>query len=178
MLAAAEKSRCSSELLTLSVYGAKITIMPEWVKKLFLMAILIAVIVGSFWVSFLLGKQMLLPTKSLPPKLVPLQATSEVSRPILSDISIEVESKVPVAAVAAVKPAVKEVQAVKKAEVTDKYNVQVGAFKSYSNAQNQAEALKKKGFSASVSKYGSLYRVLAKGSVTSIKAAGFDAVVR
>ena len=168
----------------------------DWLKKFFLIILLIAVIVGSFWVSFLIGKRMLLPAKKLPESLTPPQINSIVAEPVISDtsldISIEVETSIPKnkpivipESKVEIKKIVKPV--VKKVYTSGTYKVQVGAFGKYSNAKGQVSNLKKKGYNASISKYGKLWRVLA-GSfssqssanklVTKLKASGFDAVTR
>ncbi len=160
------------------------------VKKFFLILVLLVVIAGSFWLSFVLGKKMLVPTKTLPPKLIPSQiefVTSE-SQP---KISIEVETSIPKnTKTKVVKEKPKVVATKPKTKVVARvgpYKVQAGAFGIYNNAKTQSANLKKKGFNASIVKSGKYWLVYAgsffsKSSannlVASLKAKGFEAVVR
>lgn len=156
----------------------------DLIKKLFLVLVLLAVIAGSFWLSFVLGKKMLVPTKTLPPKLMPaiVEPTIPESAP---KITIEVETSIPKEIETEVVKKEPKVSVV--VQRTGPYKVQAGAFGIYNNAKSLSASLKQKGFNASIIKSGKYWLVYAgsffsKSSannlVTSLKASGFEAVVR
>ncbi|OGC05118.1 hypothetical protein A2276_04155 [candidate division WOR-1 bacterium RIFOXYA12_FULL_43_27] len=149
--------------------------MSEWLRKILMVIVLIAVIAGSFWISFMVGKQLLMPTKKLPSNLIPPQLKTEATA---SDISIEVETDIlATPEVSKIVPAPVKTP-VKAKVVKPTVLLQVGVFSNHQNATKQAAELKAKGFSASVTKYGKYYRVTAANTtVSALKAAGFEAVV-
>ncbi|NQU18152.1 MAG: SPOR domain-containing protein [Candidatus Saganbacteria bacterium] len=160
-------------------------------KKLLLIVFLIAIIGGSFWVSFLVGKQMLVPSNKLPSKLIPPQIKTDLVPSLSSGLSIEVTTsssgKVSVSKPVKTKTVSTKIKPKIKQTKSGQYKVQAGVFKSYSNSKKQIANLKRKGFNAYSSKYGKYWYVYA-GSynsrssanklAASIKSAGFDAVVR
>ena len=60
----------------------------RWLRNLALVVALIAVIVLSFWISFLIGKKMLVPVKKLPTQYL---ITDEARLELPPEISLEVE---------------------------------------------------------------------------------------
>lgn len=66
--------------------------MPNWLKNLVLTFLLMVVIAGSFWVSYLIGKQILIPAKPLPVKTDLFKSSPDMSETKESGISIEVET--------------------------------------------------------------------------------------
>ena len=163
--------------------------MPGWLKNILLIIILVGVIILSFWISFLVGKQMLVPVKKLPTGFT-VTGEATLPPPLTPDkISIEVVTEgitVPLKEVEPSPPPPPKV-AKKKAPPSGKFCVQTGVFSSYTNAQNLRKKLSGKGFSAKVLKYGKYYRVIAgenislseaKGMAARLRASGFEAIVR
>ena len=153
---------------------------------------------GSFSVSFMIGKRILVPTKKIPTRSFLAEKELEKS-PFSEAISIEVETtaremeklaskylaeeniEVP----APKKPVVKK--SVKGVASYGKYYVQVGAYSYQSNALNFKKELESKDFSASLVKKGKYYRVYAgsfstmsqaKAQVAKLKSAGYESFVR
>ncbi len=161
----------------------------NWLRNLLLIVVLIAIIVLSFWISFMIGKRMLTPVKKLPTSYM----LTEESRSILPpEITLEVEGltfettpfetrhkaekKAPEKKTIVEKRSVKKHAMIgrttaKKTRIaepqknivptaaTGKYAVQVGAFSHRSNAQKLAGDLSAKGYANDVRRIGKLYRV-------------------
>ncbi|HTY12702.1 MAG TPA: SPOR domain-containing protein [Candidatus Omnitrophota bacterium] len=158
----------------------------NWLRNLLLIVVLIAIIILSFWISFMIGRRMLSPAKKLPTAYL---LTEEAKSVLPPEITLEVEGltfeTAPAErshkAVKTVKPAPAKVAAAPKkvgkkrpvshkavsaapvktpaVSASGKYAVQAGAFSRQSNAQALEKELKAKGFSASVRKVGKLFRV-------------------
>ena len=174
----------------------------KFLKNLFLFILLVVVIVGSFSISFVIGKRILVPTKKIPTRS--FLAEKELAKgPLSEEISIEVETTAremdklaskylaeekieeKIEVPAPKKPAVKK--SVKGATSFGEYYVQVGAYSYHSNALNFKKELEGKGFPASVFKKGKYYRVYAgsfstmsqaKAQVSKLKSAGYESFVR
>ena len=153
---------------------------------------------GSFSVSFMIGKRILVPTKKIPTKSFLIEKELEKS-PLSEEISIEVETTAremdklaskylaeekieeKIEVPAPKEPVVKESN--KRVTSFGEYYVQVGAYSYHSNALNFKKELEGKGFSASVVKKGKYYRVYAgsfstmsqaKAQVAKLKSAGYE----
>ena len=179
--------------------------MQRWVRNIALVVGLVVIIVLSFWLSFMIGKQMLVPTKKLPTQyliteeakpVLPPEVTLEVQGITLESITLEavptIENK-PVEEKIILRPIPPKKQ--KAAVVIEKpvkaisgeYTVQLGAFSHYKNAQTLLKELKSKGFDAEVKSSGRLYKVQsgsfddmseARAYLSRITAAGFECVIR
>ena len=166
--------------------------------------ILVVVIVLSFWISFLIGKKMLIPVKKIPTQYL----LTEEARPLIPpEITLEVEGltfeavpqheKKSVEKKTILRPitfkktvekkkiAEKKYAAVKVA--TGAYTVQLGAFSQYKNAQAVSKKLTEIGYAADIKSSGRLYRVCsgsfddlaeARSYLNKITAAGFEGIVR
>ena len=147
-------------------------------KNIFLVVILVAVIVGSFWISFNLGKSFLMPvTKEI--KTVD-QMTSEADAIIkkIGPVTFEVETGEDSSPVNVNLPAIADLQAdeiktkevdfmtpkieskIKKVKKTPvdravcAYKVQTGIFSVSNNAEALKTKLQKAGFEPVIEKYG------------------------
>jgi cell division septation protein DedD len=163
--------------------------MPNWLKNILLSIMLLGVIVLSFWISFLIGKQMLIPVKKIPTGYL-ITGEATLPPPLSPEkISLEVETvkTAPLSESKTTKPAYTKTT-VKKAEPTEEiYYIQSGLFSSKANAQKLVSDLKAKGYEASFKKAGKFYKVTAgegltlseaKSQAAQIKASGFEAIVR
>lgn len=172
-------------------------------KNLFLIIILVGVIILSFWISFNLGKNMLMPvTKKIPTAdLLTMEAdvmekigkiTFEVESLTMEGVQKEASEKtVKKQAPAYMMPKIAEPKrrhatAAQKAKaVVCAYKVQCGIFASSKNSDALSLKLKKKGFDPIVEKYGKYHRVYvcasgasdAKNIAKRLRAKGFEAVV-
>jgi len=180
----------------------------RWLRNLALVVALIAVIVLSFWISFLIGKKMLVPVKKLPTQYL---ITDEARLELPPEISLEVEgltfeSGVFVAKKPAqqkkVVPVIKKTferkalkkQVYKKTEgikiepaIKGEYTVQVGSFSRRVNAQALISQLKKKGFAGQIIVSGKWYRVCsgsfkdsaqARSHMNKLSVSGFEGIIR
>lgn len=161
----------------------------KFLKNLFLFFLLMAIIAGSFWVSFLVGKRILVPTKKVPTKSFVVEK-EDAKSPFADEISIEVETtakevnelaskylkdeeafkpeieeKPPLNTPAVKQPAAKPVGQTQTME-NDKYYVQVGAFSKNDNAERMKRELEGKGYSALIKKIGNYWRVYVGGFAT------------
>lgn len=117
---------------------------PGSIKNIVLLLVLALVVVGSFWISFKLGEKILMPVKKQP------------------DFKIKVAIPKPPASIAGMQKTEGETSETAK-KPTEKlnwapvcatrktsglYKVQVGAFKSKSNAQKLLRTLKARGINA------------------------------
>lgn len=164
-----------------------------WVKNLFIFLALLAIVVGSFWLSFQLGKKILVPVRKPrievpipepPPSLKTLEKLQQA-------ITKEVEEKtVKVQKERVFLPPLKEVK--KKTEIQSVcpgkkyYKVQAGWLKSKDRAIGLSEKLKSKGFEVFVKKIYGGWRVQvgafkskakAEDLQKKLKREGFDAVI-
>ncbi len=155
-----------------------------WLKNAVLVIVLIAVIILSFWVSFMIGKRMISPVKKIPTSKTMVQGGSHAILP--PEINLEVQGitfeaaektgavknkaaeKLPVT-ISEKKPEkekVPEKAIAKKVEagktekrITGGYVVQVGAFSRKQNAESLVAELNQKGFEASIVRSRKLYKV-------------------
>jgi N-acetylmuramoyl-L-alanine amidase len=130
----------------------------EFVKNIFVGLLLIGIVIGSFWVSFLIGKRVLVPVKPL--------ATAELL-PIEESIPFEEEIEFPVVLATPEESFVSEVPSKKvepKPEPLEKiryYKVQAGLFETKTEAQALVRELKEKGFTSFIREVDSASRVQA-----------------
>ena len=134
-------------------------------KSLLFAFVLVFLVIGSFWVSFLIGKRILVPSKSLPKveivenEVVPVPAAPKISAPAPKAEVIEypnlnagVEVKKPAAVVK--KKIIVPVAAEKKETVPDRplaaedayYKVEAGLFTSKAGAIEKMKELEEQGF--------------------------------
>ena len=126
----------------------------SWFRGLLTAVLLILLVIGSFWLSFFLGKKLLVPIKPLPeaptlPKeemVTPEAITAEAPVFIHERKTIEIPLTKPEE-----KPKPKAV-AVPAAGTF--YKVQAGAFKNKENALNLSEKLQSEGFETFVGQKG------------------------
>ena len=129
-----------------------------WLKNIFVALLLVGIVVGSFWISFLIGKRVLTPVKPLrSEKVMPVP---ESTAPIVEEeVVIEEEAVVP-------KPEPKpepmpepkpvpKTAPVKEPSVTKYYKVRVGSFTTSAAAYNTEKQLKNAGFPTFVRKIDS-----------------------
>jgi SPOR domain len=169
------------------------------VKNLLALVILVVVILGSFWISFNLGKTLLLPAKrsatekidvSIPEppasiahlqKLDELMGQTKEAKAQTGTLTVVEQTTTTTRARQAAKSVVGYTSASGRY-----YKVQAGYFKELSNALNLSKQLKANGFETFVRKINDGYRVQAGAFHSkkwaqqlqrSLKAKGFDSVL-
>lgn len=161
--------------------------MPGWLKNIFLIILLIAVVIGSFWISFMMGKQILVPVKKLPgTELVTGEATLPpplTPAKLKFEIQGEKKAKPKTTRTLRLRPAS---CAPKRVERGGDYFVQVGVFAIKDNADKVISVLTEKGIAAR--QIVGKYHVVIAGSDLSLKSArqleekikslGLEAVIR
>ena len=153
-------------------------------KNLLILLFLIIVIIGSFWLSFQLGKRILSSDRQSTEDMVemiipePPEAIKDMQR----EVSVSVEEIFPEAKI--IETAPKTV--VPKIVYGKYYKVQAGYFVVKNNALNQAKSLRDKGFETFVKKVGKGWRVQvgafrakvrAKNLQSSLKSQGFESAL-
>jgi len=136
----------------------------DFIKNVFLGLLLVGIVIGSFWVSFLIGKKVLVPpVKNLPTMEIPApkaisQADIEKAEPVKEEPVMEKEiTAAPVKA-----PVVKKkpiTVTLKQAKPGQLYKVTMGSYKTMSDAQKVTASLKHNGFVSFIKKVGVYYRV-------------------
>jgi len=169
----------------------------DFIKNIFVGLLLVGIVVGSFWISFLIGKKVLVPPiRNLPTFEIPApkaiskadieKATPVNEEPVIQEREIkgiDVKSKLPkpisvIKVQSAAKPiavkATSKPAAIKTPIAQSKgvkyYKVIVGTFKTAIEANTQVKSLKEKGFQSYVKKLSGLYRVQAGAFDTKDKA--------
>ena len=175
----------------------------DFIKNFFVGLLLIGIVVGSFWVSFLIGKKILVPPiKNLPtfeipvPKPVskaalenaePLQSAAVEEEPILErEIKpapvVSKPSAKPVKKTVTAQTAVKPKTIKPVATVAGKgallYKVVAGTFSTSAKAISLSSSLKNKGFQSYVKKISSGFRVQAGAFDTREQAASLVAKLK
>ncbi|KAF0133743.1 MAG: hypothetical protein FD145_1133 [Candidatus Saganbacteria bacterium] len=159
----------------------------NWIKNVSFVLVLVLVIVVSFWISFMIGKRMLLPARKIPTNLMVTEASNLSSEISLEGAGVSFETVRP-----KVEPKVEVVQKLpEKIEAGDiktgKYTIQVGAFSVYNNAKKLLEELNKIGFKARITPSENVYRVSsgkfetlnsAGAHLKKISSAGYEAIIR
>jgi cell division protein FtsN len=166
-------------------------------KNFFLVILLIVVVVLSFWVSFMVGKKMLVPARSLPVRPImpaetipalPPEVTLEAK--IVSLEVVRVEKKPEVQEVKKETTVAKKTAKKKKKKnfaLSAPFTVQLGVFKVRENADTLSTELAKKGFSVEIYDQGSLIRVYsgkfkntdeAAEHLKEIQEAGYEGIVK
>jgi hypothetical protein len=174
-----------------------------WMKNVLVFITLFLVVIGSFWISFQLGKRLLLPIGrgeekikvAVPEPPAALQALQKKGMAESDGAAKKpkLALDLPAAPVVAVKPAVKRTAAVKRTEKNTKvaasghyYKVQAAYFKNGKNAARLAEKIKAEGIDTFVKRIGSAYRVQtgafrtrdeASALALQMKEKGFDSVI-
>jgi N-acetylmuramoyl-L-alanine amidase len=160
----------------------------DFIKNIFVGLLLVGIVVGSFWISFLIGKKVLVPPiKNLPTFEIPApkpiskleieKATLVKEEPVIKEREInaaQVKAKLPkpievnkaltakkvnLAKTAAVMPAIKT--PIAKTTGMKYYKVIIGTYKTAAEANDLVRSLKEKGFQSYVKKLMGLYRVQA-----------------
>ncbi len=171
-------------------------------KNLFLFLLLVAVIAGSFWVSFLMGKNILSPVKKVPTiDLITSEANTmdEIARITFEVQSLTLEGAAPKGEKISakktesseeyMKPKISHKRTLAPAveqKISFAYKIQTGLFASRSNAQALVKSLKKQGYEAQSEISGKYTKVFvpaetlssAKKIARDLRAKGFEAVVR
>ncbi|MFA4967227.1 MAG: SPOR domain-containing protein [Candidatus Margulisiibacteriota bacterium] len=173
----------------------------RWFRNLALVAALIAVIVLSFWISFLIGKRMLVPVKKIPTQYL---ITDEAKLELPPEITLEVEGLTfESGAFVSKKPPLLKKHAVEKTTLRKHkraapvveikkaaigaYTVQVGSFSHRKNAQALVAGLKQKGFTGTIIVSGKWFKVCsgnfedkeqAVQYLEKLGASGFEGIVR
>jgi hypothetical protein len=172
----------------------------DFLKNIFIGLLLVGIVVGSFWISFLIGKKVLVPpVRNLPTYDIPVPTPKAVSRsdmekaapvkeePAFSEKEIketEVKAGLPKPVTAskaaaakklagAKKPAVKKPAAKKSAAKTkggNHYKVIVGANKTAAEADALIKSLKAKGFRSYAKMISGLFRIQAGAFESKAKA--------
>lgn len=158
------------------------------IKNLFLFLILIGVIALSFWISFTLGKNLLVPAKKIPTADILTMDKNVLDE--IGKITIEVDAiskKALEIEPGYMTPKISEKisRSVSKTITRPAYIVQSGLFSLKSNAKALVQQLKEKGFSAKFEVSGKYYKVFTPASALSeanqiaksIRDAGFEAIV-
>ncbi len=161
----------------------------KFIKGLFLFLLLIALIVGSFWVSFHLGRRILAPVKKKPaqkievtipeppPSIAGLQSLEE-----LETLEAAVKKEVPEPEPEVEKPKT----TVYYPEAQKYFKVQAGFFHIKSNALNLAKKIESNGFDTYVKKLSQGWRVQvgafisktrALNRMNALKQKGFTAII-
>jgi cell division protein FtsN len=145
----------------------------NWLRNLMMVIILVAIIILSFWISFLIGKRMIVPVKKIPTQYL----LTEEARPLFPpEITLEVQGVT-----------LEEIKPIPVKAAVGAYTVQLGAFSNRQNAADLAGELKEKGFPSNVKSSGRLYKVFsgsfndlaeARAYLNKIIAAGYEGIVR
>ncbi len=140
------------------------------IKSVLLFVLLIGIIVSSFWVSFLLGKRILVPVKKIPERrfevVAPVGQPTPAALQRLEEVMLEEEER----AAAQEEAVAEKTEPVKTAEpkpVAEKpstgskhyYKVQAGVFSDRENALALAERLQTNGFATYTKKVTNGWRV-------------------
>jgi len=148
----------------------------SWIKGLFTFLILVIVVVVSFWISFQLGKNVLMPVRKIsekkieapipePPESIrALQRLREVmSKEAMKKARVKAGAKVPVKPKRKIVCRAKTAAApvVKAAAGKHYYKVQAGWFADKSKADELAGRLKASGFDVFLKKVGGGWRIQA-----------------
>jgi len=161
--------------------------MSGWLKNIFLIILLIAVVIASFYISFMMGKQILVPVKKLPgTELITGEATLPPPlTPAKLKFEIQGDKKAPkkTTHTISLRPAARKA---KTSAPGGDYFVQVGVFAIKDNADKVVSVLTEKGIAAR--QMVGKYHVVIAGSDLSlssarrleekIKSLGLEAVVR
>ena len=159
------------------------------VKSFFVFFLLIAIIVASFWVSYLLGKRILMPVRKLPGPTIEVTipeppaaiAALQEFEEITKEVRIEPAKPRPKIVKKTVKPGEQYTYVEKRY-----YKVQVGIYVHKSNAIKTAERLEASGFQTYMKKVDQGWRVqvgayikesMAQSLQKALKAKGFTASV-
>ena len=136
----------------------------EFLKNVFVGLILIGIVVGSFWVSFLIGKRVLVPVKNLETRETPnlVEEKIPVEEEDLSVLATPEKTAKPAEKATPVPS--KRIETVKTTVASPEkmmyYKVQAGLFTTKADADALVGSLKEKGVKAFVRKVsGSEYRV-------------------
>ncbi len=136
----------------------------EFLKNIFVGLILIGIVVGSFWVSFLIGKRVLVPVKNLETRETPnlVEEKIPVEEEDLSVLATPEKTAKPAEKATPVPS--KRIETVKTTVASPEkmmyYKVQAGLFTTKADADALVGSLKEKGVKAFVRKVsGSEYRV-------------------
>jgi len=140
-----------------------------FIKSLLLFVLLIGIIVSSFWVSFLLGKRILVPVKQIPERkfevAAPVGQPTPAALQRLEEVMLEEEQRAAVREVEEVET--EPVRIMEPAPVAPKpsagekhyYKVQAGVFSSKDNALALADRLHASGFATYIKKLENGWRV-------------------
>lgn len=145
-----------------------------WVKNLFIFLALLAIVIGSFWLSFQLGKKILVPVRK--PRIeVPITEpppSLKALEKLQLAITKEAEEKVQKEKVSLPpKKEIKKKTGIRGVCLREKYyKVQAGWFKSKDRAIGLAEKLKSKGFEVFVKKVCGGWRVQVGAFKSKVKA--------
>ena len=166
-----------------------------FIKNLLLFVLLVAIIVSSFWVSFLLGKRILVPVKKTPKQRIELALPESGPSPAalqrLEEVMIEEIEKdsSPAAAAKAEPKKVVKPKAIKKVysqKAERYYKVQAGVYSDIDNAKERAKKLQTIGFATYIKKVskgwriqvGAFYKkVQALHLQSSLSAKGFESTI-
>ncbi len=163
-------------------------------KNLVLFVVLVAIIGASFWVSFLLGKRILVPVKNIPDQKIqvdiPEPPPSIAALQDVEELGLDDEEFSKTTPTTIKKAPVKKTISTRTYPVssggTRYYKVQAGYFSSRSSALSLASKLRASGFSTYVRKIGSGWRVQAGAYYTktyaqnlqrSLKKKGFNSTL-
>ncbi len=162
----------------------------DFIKNFFVALLLVAIVVGSFWISFLLGKRVLIPpVKNLPTFEAPAmggkpeEAPKTVSKSELESASpVEQQEELTVPEKEIKPAAVPEPRPAAKVAVY-RYKVIVGTYVAAADARRVASLLKTNGFKWYIKKTAEGYRVqagaftgreLAAPLINKLRARGFS----
>ena len=151
-----------------------------FMKNLLVMALLVGVIAGSFWVSYLLGKRLLVPVKNLPernievvmpetsPQVAALQEFQKVEKPAPAKVEI---AKTQVKKKVAAKPRKKKYVPPKRQNY---YKVQAGLYSDKGTAIDIAKKLNESGFHTYLNQVSAGWRVQAGAFLKKAQALGLQ----
>lgn len=154
----------------------------DFLKSVFVFLLLVGIVIGSFWVSFLIGKRVLVPVKSLETRELPaIVENVTVEEETMPDV---VTSETEIAKINKTVPSKRITPVEEPMEVIKYYKVQAGLFTDKASADKLVAQLKDAGVSAFVRKISAsgfrvqvgAYRTRAKaqGLVSELKSKGFD----
>lgn len=136
-----------------------------WGRGLFIAIVMILVVVGSFWASFLIGKSMLTPVKSLSTEgTLPLEEVAPILLPeivpqegiVPEKIEIPIKKEAPVVG----KKTGVKVKSARGGPLASKwYKVQAGAFKDRESALELEKQLKLQGYPTHVYRKAGLWEI-------------------
>lgn len=154
-----------------------------WIKSALTVVVLVLVVVASFWISFQLGKRILLPVKKVPEgrieAVIPEPPPSiKALQKLRAAVSLEAGTKEVRAVAGKDKVKVKAKGETRKRYGKQYYKVQAGLYANKNSARKLSQKIEDSGFSTYIKKVRSGWRVQAGAFRSRGEAAGLQKSLR